>query len=244
MALIAVHSHLLFVLLTTYFNLLVFVLVGGQKAFHIFAKGMSHRTAAQLEEQFEGIKVLISFSLHCATFICTVLCVLFTNAEKIKAKMPPTVVSLFVSTTVHNIRLGFSFFLFVWPAILYVAAFLHFYIFILHLILVVVILIFTFIFNLIAAILLVIYKQKDKGEERHVLLASGIVSGIAVLLVVGVVLYFIKWPPNALVVVEIPLPQKPANVAPGGPVNVVPVVPANAPPIPPVKPNESDEYFK
>ncbi|EYC41133.1 hypothetical protein Y032_0581g280 [Ancylostoma ceylanicum] len=200
MALIAVHSHLLFVLLTTYFNLLVFVLVGGQKAFHIFAKGMSHRTAAQLEEQFEGIKVLISFSLHCATFICTVLCVLFTNAEKIKAKMPPTVV--------------------------------------------VVILIFTFIFNLIAAILLVIYKQKDKGEERHVLLASGIVSGIAVLLVVGVVLYFIKWPPNALVVVEIPLPQKPANVAPGGPVNVVPVVPANAPPIPPVKPNESDEYFK
>ncbi|KAL6737168.1 hypothetical protein Aduo_010835 [Ancylostoma duodenale] len=199
MALVAVHSHLLFILLTTYFNLLIFVVVGGQKAFHIFAKGMPHKTAAQLEEQFEGIKVLISFSLHCATLICTILCVLFTTSDKIKTKMPPTVV--------------------------------------------IVILVFTFIFNLIAAILLIVYKPRDK-EERQVLLAGGIVSGIAVLVVVGVVLYFIKWPPTTLVVVEIPLPQKPADAAPGGPVNVVPVVPANAPPVAPVKQNESDEYFK
>ncbi|KAK6752346.1 hypothetical protein RB195_003645 [Necator americanus] len=91
MALPAFHSHLLFVLLTNYFNLIIFILVSGQNVMSIFAEDTSKKTAAEYEKMFEALKMVVSFSLHCAALLCATICILFVLIENLKNKVSPTV---------------------------------------------------------------------------------------------------------------------------------------------------------
>ncbi|CAJ0589835.1 unnamed protein product [Cylicocyclus nassatus] len=88
----SVHSHLLFILSTSYLLLIIFIFIGGLKTFEVLGGDTSGKTAEELGEQIQAILVLISFALHCAALVCTIICILFNNIPKIRVKMPTIVV--------------------------------------------------------------------------------------------------------------------------------------------------------
>ncbi|CAJ0589820.1 unnamed protein product [Cylicocyclus nassatus] len=93
-----IHSHLLFILATTYFHLLVFTFVGGLNAFSMIANTTA-KTAEEVGEQMQSILVVGSFALHCAALVCAIVCILFNDVEKIRVKMPTIVVVVILTFT-------------------------------------------------------------------------------------------------------------------------------------------------
>ncbi|EYB98549.1 hypothetical protein Y032_0130g1535 [Ancylostoma ceylanicum] len=88
----AIHSQLLFVLLTCYCNLTFYLILARQHSYYILSADLSEATSRKVESEFEGFKVFISLIIHAFSTICIICCVVINNVDKVAKRVPSIVV--------------------------------------------------------------------------------------------------------------------------------------------------------
>ncbi|KAL6737169.1 hypothetical protein Aduo_010836 [Ancylostoma duodenale] len=73
-----------------------FIFLCGRGQFHLLdlriSYNISNSTVEQLENEFEGLKALVSFILHLIVVVCIVVCIIMNNAEFCSTTLPPSIV--------------------------------------------------------------------------------------------------------------------------------------------------------
>lgn len=104
MACFAVHSQLLFVLLTTYVNMSFFIFIAGQHSFRILEMNITESTLQEVKDAFESLKVSSSLILHWVVAVCIVACIVINNVESISRILPTSlVVAVLIFAFLFNI---------------------------------------------------------------------------------------------------------------------------------------------
>ncbi|KAK5986046.1 hypothetical protein GCK32_006120 [Trichostrongylus colubriformis] len=99
---VALHSHLIIVLLVTHLELIFFIVVGGYENFSMFSGSQSSSTTEVLSS-FEGLKLSVSLGLHAVATLCVFASVLMNNVNAISAALPPAVIIvILVFTFIFN----------------------------------------------------------------------------------------------------------------------------------------------
>ncbi|KAK6752344.1 hypothetical protein RB195_003643 [Necator americanus] len=88
----AVHSQLLFVLLTCYCNLTFYLLLARQHSIHILSVNASEVSTKEVTMKVEGFKVFISLIIYILSILCIICCIMINNVDRMATKVPSAVI--------------------------------------------------------------------------------------------------------------------------------------------------------
>ncbi|EYB88180.1 hypothetical protein Y032_0251g178 [Ancylostoma ceylanicum] len=92
MTCIALHSHFLFILLTTHINMSFFILTAGKHSLSMMTLNITSTTLTQVFHEIQGLKLTVSVILHAVATICVFLVILINNVDRFNSILPSSVV--------------------------------------------------------------------------------------------------------------------------------------------------------